>query len=96
MKEIDERYIDSYQTYRGLFYENSKTFPIEIEDLGYLNRCFRSYVAISTFFQNIFISKDGYIIDTGNFESANYAMLRLVKEKIEKHPLLWKLFFMIC
>ena len=68
---------------------------IQAPDISYLNRCFDSYLALSIFFQGLFISKNGYIIDTGNFETANTVMIEKVKEKVERHPLLWKLFFMI-
>ena len=56
---------------------------------------FHEYLAFSQFFQRAFISKDGYIIDTGNFETCNRELIDLVEAKIHKHPLLWKLFFMV-
>ena len=56
---------------------------------------FREYLAFSQFFQRAFISENGYIIDTGNFETVNREMIDLVYEKIKKHPILWKVFFMI-
>ena len=59
------------------------------------NDMFHEYLALSQFFQRAFISEDGYIIDTGNFETVNREMLELVYERIRKHPILWKIFFMI-
>lgn len=56
---------------------------------------FREYLAFSQFFQRAFISENGYIVDTGNFETVNREMIDLVYEKIKKHPILWKVFFMI-
>ena len=56
---------------------------------------FREYLAFSQFFQRAFISENGYIVDTGNFETVNREMIDLVYEKIKKHPILWKMFFMI-
>lgn len=56
---------------------------------------FHEYLAFSQFFQRAFISKDGYIIDTGNFETVNREMLYMIYKRIKKHPILWRLFFMI-
>lgn len=56
---------------------------------------FEGYLALSRFFQGIFISDHGYIIDTGNFETVNLVLMEKVIRKIEKHPILWKLFFLI-
>jgi predicted permease len=59
------------------------------------NDMFYEYLAFSQFFQRAFINEDGYIIDTGNFETVNREMLSMVYERIKKHPILWRLFFMI-
>lgn len=56
---------------------------------------FHEYLAFSQFFQRAFISEDGYIINTGNFETVNREMIDLVYKRIKKHPILWRLFFMI-
>lgn len=45
--------------------------------------------------QNIFISENGYIVDTGNYQTVNDELMRRVDRKIKKHPLIWKLFFMV-
>ena len=49
----------------------------------------------SVFMQNVLISEDGYVIDTGNYENVNAEVALRLAEKIKKHPLLWKLFFMV-
>lgn len=53
----------------------------------------KEYVAFSRFMQDLFIPEGGYIIDTGNFETVNLALLPMIINRIKKHPLIWKLFF---
>lgn len=53
------------------------------------------YLQFSRFIQGLFISKNGWITDTGNFQTVNYALMKDVYYKVKKHPILWKLFFMI-
>ena len=56
---------------------------------------FMTGMEFSLFIQDLLISEDGYVIDTGTYENVNaVAALELVK-KIKKHPILWKMFFMI-
>lgn len=38
---------------------------------------------------------DGYVIDTGNWENVNAEVAARLAERIKKHPILWKLFFMV-
>ena len=45
--------------------------------------------------QDMTISENGYVIDTGNWENVNAAVAIRLAEQIKKHPILWKLFFMI-
>lgn len=45
--------------------------------------------------QKLFISENGYIIDTGNYQDVNSELIIRIEEKIKKHPILWKLFFMV-
>lgn len=45
--------------------------------------------------QTLLISEDGYVIDTGNYSNANYAVIYKLLYNIKKHPILWKLFFMV-
>lgn len=49
----------------------------------------------SILIQNMTISKDGYVIDTGNWENANAEVALRLAENIKKHPILWKMFFMV-
>ena len=57
---------------------------------GYLNGFEFSILA-----QNLLVSENGYVIDTGNWMNANAEIaLRLVKQ-ISKHPTIWRNFFMV-
>lgn len=38
---------------------------------------------------------DGYVIGTGNWENVNAEVAARLAERIKKHPILWKLFFMV-
>ena len=71
--------------------KNKKDFNISYEK----GDLFKEYLAFSKFIQNAFISKDGWIIDTGNFEICNRELINRIEQKIKKHPFLWKLFFMV-
>lgn len=75
-----EMYDDALQKFECIF---------ETDDV------FEEYLRFSQFIQGLFISSSGYIIDTGNFRNANLEMMHRIKEKVEHHPLMWKLLFMI-
>ena len=45
--------------------------------------------------QEMTISENGYVIDTGNWENVNAEVALRLAKQIKKHPILWKLFFMI-
>lgn len=45
--------------------------------------------------QDLLISKNGHVIDTGNYQNVNEEILRRLEENIKRHPFLWKIFFMI-
>ena len=49
----------------------------------------------SILIQNLLISETGYVIDTGNWENVNAEVALRLVENIKKHPILWKLFFMV-
>lgn len=49
----------------------------------------------STLIQDLLISENGYVIDTGNWENVNAEVALRLAEKIKKHPLIWKLLFMV-
>lgn len=44
---------------------------------------------------NLLVSKDGCVIDTGNYKNVNAEVARRLVRNIKKHPILWKLFFMV-
>lgn len=50
---------------------------------------------LSLLIQNMTISENGYVIDTGNWENVNAEVALRLAEQIKKHSILWKLFFMI-
>ena len=49
----------------------------------------------SLFIQNLLVEDGHYVSDTGNWQNANYACACYLLNQIEKHPLIWKLFFRI-
>ena len=49
----------------------------------------------SLLIQDMAISEKGYIIDTGNWENVNAEIALRLAEQIKKHPIIWKLFFMV-
>ena len=84
-KEMERYFTDRATT-------STKTSDIldNAEIQGYLNG-----YDFSILVQNLLISENGYVLDTGNWENVNAEVaLRLVK-KIKKHPILWKHFFMV-
>ena len=49
----------------------------------------------SLLIQNMTISENGYVLGTGNWENVNAEVALRLAEQIKKHPILWKLFFML-
>ena len=45
--------------------------------------------------QDMTISENGYVIDTGNWENVNAEVALRLAEQIKKHPILWQLFFTV-
>lgn len=66
----------------------------ELANKAYDQGCLSAF-DFSIFMQRALISKYGYVLDTGNYENVNAEVALRLAEKIEKHPLLWKLFFMV-
>ena len=66
---------------------------------GILNKAYQqgwlSGFDFSLLIQDMTISENGYVIDTGNWENVNAEVALRLAEQIKKHPILWKLFFMI-
>ena len=46
----------------------------------------------SILMQELLVSENGYVMDTGNWENANAAIALMLAEKVARHPILWKLF----
>lgn len=49
----------------------------------------------SVLMQELLVSPNAYVIPTGNCENANAAVAQILVQRIRRHPLLWKWFFMI-
>lgn len=49
----------------------------------------------SVLMQELLVSPNAYVIDTGNWQNVNAAVAQLLAHRIRRHPLLWKWFFMI-
>ncbi len=49
----------------------------------------------SILMQRLLIPDGGYIIGTGNWENVNAEAALMLYEKISRHPILWRLFFML-
>lgn len=59
------------------------------------NQGYLSGFDFSIFIQDALISENGYVIDTGNWENVNAEVALRLAENIKRHPILWKLFFMV-
>lgn len=49
----------------------------------------------SLLIQDMTISENGYVIGTGNWENVNAQVAIRLAKQINKHPIIWKLFFMV-
>lgn len=49
----------------------------------------------SVLMQELLVSPNAYVIDTGYWQNANAAVAQILVQRIRRHPLLWKWFFMI-
>jgi hypothetical protein len=49
----------------------------------------------SILIQRLLVSEHGYVIDTGDWENVNAEVALRLASNIEKHPLIWKLLFMV-
>lgn len=49
----------------------------------------------SILIQDMTISENGYVLDTGNWENVNAEVALRLAKQIKKHPILWELFFMV-
>ena len=83
----DPRYKEAMERYTQLYLAE-----VDQTDGAKPCQCAQEYLQLSIFFQSLFIREGGYIIDTGNFQTANVEMMPLIVERIQRHPHLWKLF----
>ena len=49
----------------------------------------------SVLMQDLLISKNGYVLDTGNYENVNAEVALRLADRIKRHPIIWKIFFMV-
>ena len=84
-KEMERYFTDRATT-------STKTNDIldKAEAHGYLNG-----YDFSILVQNLLVSENGYVIDAGNWENVNAEVALKLIEKIKRHPILWKHFFMV-
>jgi len=55
----------------------------------------RFYIALSGFLYRIFVKEKGSKIKAENDLERDIEIMKAVAERINKHPIIWKLFFMI-
>ena len=66
----------------------------EILDKAY-QQGYLSGFDFSLLIQDMTISENGYVLGTGNWENVNAEVALRLAEQIKKHPILWKIFFML-
>ena len=49
----------------------------------------------SVLIQELTIPEGAWVIDTGNFENVNAEVALRLIDRIRRHPIIWKLFFMV-
>jgi hypothetical protein len=69
------------------FNDETKGLLDKAYEQGYL-----SGFDFSILMQNLLISKDGWVIDTGNYENVNAGVALRLEQKIKECPNLWKIF----
>ena len=97
-KETDSTKSDVMRSALAAYYKEMMLKPTQktsdildnAEIQGYLNG-----FEFSILIHNLLISENGYVIDTGNWENVNAEVALRLVEKIKKHPILWKHFFMV-
>ena len=85
--------------HRALRYYYDDQYPCNTEQKNILAKAAKkSYLngfEFSILIQNLLISETGYVIGTGNWENVNAEVALRLVENIKKHPILWKLLFMV-
>lgn len=66
-----------------------------VEELNHLRKTYKEDKEYMIAMQGLLISEGGYVIDTGNYQNVNDEILRRLKCNIQRHPYLWKKFFMV-
>ena len=97
-KETDSTKSDVMRSALAAYYKEMMLKPTQktsdildnAEIQGYLNG-----FEFSILIHNLLISENGYVLDTGNWENVNAEVALRLVEKIKKHPILWKHFFMV-
>ena len=97
-KETDSTKSDVMRSALAAYYKEMMLKPAQktsdimdnAEIQGYLND-----FEFSILVQELLISENGYVIDTGSWENVNAEVALRLVEKIKKHPILWKHFFMV-
>ena len=97
-KETDSTKSDVMRSALAAYYKEMMLKPTQktsdildnAEIQGYLNG-----FEFSILIHNLLISENGYVLDTGNWENVNAEVALCLVEKIRKHPILWKHFFMV-
>lgn len=49
----------------------------------------------SILIQELTIPEGAWVLDTGNFENVNAEVALRLIDRIRRHPIIWKLFFMV-
>lgn len=97
-KETDSTKSDVMRSALAAYYKEMMLKPAQktsdildnAEIQGYLNG-----FEFSILIQKLLISENGYVIDAGNLENVNAEVALRLVEKIKRHPILWKHFFMV-
>lgn len=97
-KETDSTKSDVMRSALAAYYKEMMLKPAQktsdildnAEIQGYLND-----FEFSILIRNLLISENGYVLDTENWENVNAEVALRLVEKIRRHPILWKHFFMV-
>lgn len=97
-KETDSTKSDVMRSALAAYYKEMMPKPAQktsdildnAEIQGYLND-----FEFSILIRNLLISENGYVLDTENWENVNAEVALRLVEKIRRHPILWKHFFMV-
>lgn len=97
-KETDSTKSDVMRSALAAYYKEMMLKPAQktsdildnAEIQGYLND-----FEFSILIRNLLISENGYVLDTENWENVNAEVALRLVEKIKRHPILWKHFFMV-